>query len=314
MGSVVISLDAELAWGYHDFEQVPACIDTARESWLRLLELFDEFDLPATWAVVGHLLLDSCDGVHEDHPTPDGWFEKDPGTWEGRDELWYGESLVDAIEDADADHEVGCHTFSHVEFGHTNRKIAAAEMRKCVEIAEERGLSVDSFVFPRNYVGHRDVLAAYGVSCYRGNQPRRWYDRGVTGSVAKFLGWPTRTVEPTLVEPEIDEYGMVNLPASLFLFGFEGTARSMVEPLAGDPVVRMAKRGIDKAAREQGVYHMWLHPNNLTEERDFERIRTVLAHLDHVRSQTPLTVETMGGVAGKIKNDEPLPREPIGPR
>lgn len=314
MGSVVISLDAELAWGYHDFEQVPPCIDTARESWLQLLELFDEFDVPATWAVVGHLLLDSCDGDHEGHPTPDGWFEKDPGTWEGRDGEWYGSSLVDAIEDADADHEVGCHTFSHVEFGHTTREIAAAEMRKCVEIAEDRGLSVDSFVFPRNYVGHRDVLAAYGVSCYRGNQPRRWYDRGLVGSTAKLLGWPTGTVEPTLVTPEVDDYGMVNLPASLFLFGFEGTARRLVEPLAGDPVVRMAKRGIDKAAREAGIYHMWLHPNNLTSEQDFERVRTILSHLDHVRTQTPLTIETMGSVAGKLKDDEPLPREPIGPR
>ncbi|NEU56488.1 polysaccharide deacetylase family protein [Halorussus sp. MSC15.2] len=315
MGSVVLSLDAELAWGFHDRERMPADrVATARESWLRLLELFDDYDVPATWAVVGHLLLDSCDGDHADHPVADDWFERDPGTWEGRDEQWYGSKLVDAIENADADHEVGCHTFSHVEMRSVSREVASAEMRECVERSEERGLSVDSVVFPRNYVGHRDVLAAYGVKCYRGTQPRRWYDRGVLGSAAKLLGWPSKAVSPTLVTPEEDEYGLVNVPASLYLFCFEGRARAAAERVGDDPIVSMAKRGIDRASTEDGVFHMWLHPNNLTEERDFERMEAILEHLAAVRETTPLSVETMDSVAADIKDDEPLPREPIGPR
>ncbi|MFC7080006.1 polysaccharide deacetylase family protein [Halorussus caseinilyticus] len=198
MGSVVLSLDAELAWGFHDREAMPEDrVTTARESWLRLLELFDDYGVPATWAVVGHLLLDSCDGEHADHPAAeDGWFDRDPGTWEGRDEQWYGAKLIDAIEDADADHEVGSHTFSHVEMGHTTREIASAEMRTCVELAERRGLSVDSVVYPRNYVGHRDVLAAYGVKSYRGTQPRRWYDRGSSGRRRNCSGGPRGQSRP----------------------------------------------------------------------------------------------------------------------
>lgn len=315
MGSVVLSLDAELAWGFHDADELPADrVTTARESWLRLLELFDEFDVPATWAVVGHLMLDSCDGEHADHPTPDGWFDRDPGTRERRDEQWYGATLVDAIEAADADHEIGSHTFSHVEMAHTTREVAAAEVREAVEVAEERGLSVDSLVYPRNYVGHRDVLAAYGVTCYRGVKPRRWYDRGVLGSAAKFAGWPTRAVEPTLVTPHEDEYGLINVPASLYLFGFEGRARSAVERVTEDPVVSMARRGIDRAATENGTFHMWLHPNNLTEERDFERLRAVVEYAAQVREETGLQIRTMRDVAADLKDDEPLPREPIGPR
>jgi len=315
MGSVVLSLDAELAWGFHDHDELAEDrVSAARESWLRLLELFDDFEVPATWAVVGHLMLDSCDGEHADHPTPDGWFDRDPGTWEGRDDRWYGSTLIDAIEDADADHEIGSHTFSHVEFGHTTREIAAAEMRECVEIAEDRGVSVDSVVFPRNYVGHRDVLAAYGVTSYRGTKPRRWYDRGPLGSAAKLVGWPTGAVSPTMVTPEIDEYGLVNVPASLYLFGFEGRARSLVERATGDPVVEMARRGIDRASTGDGVFHMWLHPNNLTDDRDFDRMAAILEHLAAVRDRTPLTVETMGEIAAELKDDEPLPREPIGPR
>jgi peptidoglycan/xylan/chitin deacetylase (PgdA/CDA1 family) len=315
MGSVVLSLDAELAWGFHDYETLPESrVAASRESWLQLLELLDDFDVPATWAVVGHLFLDSCDGEHADHPTSDGWFDPDPGTWEGRDEVWYGSKLVDAIENADVDHEIGSHTFSHVNMSEVSREVASAEMRTCVELAEKRGLSVDSFVFPRNYVGNRDVLAAYGVKCYRGNQPRRWYDRSLLGSAAKFLGWPTGTVAPKLVTPEEDEYGLVNLPASMFLFSYEGRLRAAAERLTEDPVVAMAKRGIDRAATEDAVFHVWLHPNNLTDERDFDRIEAILEHVDVVRAQTGLSVETMGEIAADVKDDEPRPREPIGPR
>jgi len=315
MGSVVLSLDAELAWGFHDADSLPEDrIAAARESWLDLLDLFDEFGVPATWAVVGHLLLETCDGEHADHPTPDGWFDRDPGTSASRDEEWYGPDLVEAIEDAKADHEIGSHTFSHVEFGHTTREVASAEMREAVEVAERGGRSVDSVVFPRNYVGHRDVLAAYGVKCYRGVKPRRWYDRGPLGSAAKLVGWPTGAISPTLVQPEEDEYGLINIPASLYLFGFEGRARTAAERVTDDPVVRMAKRGIDRAATEGGVFHLWLHPNNLTDQRDFDRMRAVVEYAARARDESGLDIETMGSIASAVKDHEPRPREPIGPR
>ncbi|PSP54421.1 polysaccharide deacetylase [Halobacteriales archaeon QS_1_67_19] len=315
MGSVVLSLDAELAWGFHDQDTLlESRVAEARDSWLRLLELFDEFDVRTTWAVVGHLFLDSCDGTHADLPRSDGWFARDPGTWEGRDERWYGSKLVEAIESAGADHEIGSHTFSNVDMNTASREIAAAEVRRCVELAEDRGLQVDSLAFPDNSVGHRDVLAAYGIRCYRGRRPRRWYDRGLLGSAAKLVGWPTGAIAPTLVTPEVDEYGLVNVPASLYLFSFEGWARSLAERYGRDPIATMAKRGIDRAATEDGVFHMWLHPNNLREERDFDRVRTIVEHLAEVRAETPLSVETMGDIAGELKDDKPLPREPIGPR
>lgn len=63
VGTVVISLDAELAWGVHDLEDPPATrIERARGSWLDLIEPFEAFEIPATWAIVGHLFLEECDG------------------------------------------------------------------------------------------------------------------------------------------------------------------------------------------------------------------------------------------------------------
>lgn len=319
MNAVVLSLDAELAWGYHDLSEVKENVETARTSWSRLLALFDEFNIPATWAVVGHLFLESCDGTHANHPTPThDWFDRDPGGSASENPFWFDDGLIDAIIDADARHELGCHTFSHVELGDeaTDREVAVAETRRSLETADDAGYSLESFVFPRNKIGHRDVLAAYGLTSYRGERPELWYDGSRFQSLGKLIDLLVSRTSPPLVTPEVDEYGLVNIPASMFLFGYEGRARTVTERLWGDPLIRSAKRGIDRAAdADEGVFHLWMHPNNFTEERDFDRLRTILEHLATRRDEARLQVRTMGEIAGAIRGTDPATtRTPIGPR
>ncbi|RQH00525.1 polysaccharide deacetylase family protein [Natrarchaeobius oligotrophus] len=296
MGSVVLSIDAELGWGFHDFETLPSeRVEAGRRGWPALLELLDEYDVPATWAVVGHLMLDSCDGVHADHPAPEGWFERERTEWRDREDLRFGRDLVADLLEADVDHEFASHSFSHVLFGRpeTDRELAAAELERSAEIAADWGQTVESFVYPRNDVGHRDVLAEYGISAYRGRSPTGDGVRGIVDSTVR-----NRSL---LVEPTVDEYGLVNVPASLFLFGFEGPARTVAEAVWRDPMVAQARTGIDEAIRNDGVCHLWLHPNNLTHERDDERMRAILEYVDRRRAETDLTVETMADVARRLR-------------
>ncbi|WP_049900353.1 polysaccharide deacetylase family protein [Natrinema altunense] len=295
MGSVVMSLDAELGWGFHDFATPPADrVEAGRRGWSVMLDLLEEFDVPATWAVVGHLMLETCDGTHADHPAPEGWFERERNTWADREDLRYGPDLVADVLASDAGHEFASHSFSHVLFGRaeTDRELADAELERSRELAADWDQSIDSFVYPRNDVGHRDVLADHSVTAYRGRSPTRDGVRGVFDSTVR-----DRSM---LVEPTIDEYGLVNVPASMFLFGFEGPARTVAESIWADPMVAMARRGIDEAARTDRLFHMWLHPNNLTHERDDRRMRAILSYLDRQRSATDLTVETMADVARRV--------------
>ncbi|THE62984.1 polysaccharide deacetylase [Salinadaptatus halalkaliphilus] len=297
MGSVVISLDAELGWGFHDLETLPRNrVESGRRGWKACLELFDEFDVPATWAVVGHLMLESCDGIHDDYPAPDGWFARERNAWRDREDLRFGPNLVDAVLAADVDHEFASHSFSHVLFGQpeTDRELAAAELERALEIATAWNQSVASFVFPRNDVGHRDILAEYGITAYRGISPYREGVRGFVDSTVR-----NRSL---LVRPTVDEFGLVNVPASMFLFGFEGPARTVAESVWADPMVRQARRGIDEATRRDGVFHLWFHPNNLTRPRDDQRLRSILSYLDRTRASTDLTVETMGDVARRLEH------------
>lgn len=300
MGSVVISLDAELGWGFHDLESPPtARLESGRSGWRAMLDSFAEYDIPATWAVVGHLMLKSCDGEHADHPAPAGWFERERTEWRDRPDLRYGRDLVEDTLSSGPDHEFASHSFSHVLFDDpaTSRTLAEAEIARSVEIAAEWGQTIDSFIYPRNGVGHRDVLAEHGIAAYRGRSPTADGARGVVDSVL--------TDRSLLVQPSIDEYGLVDIPASLFCFGFEGSARTIAESVWADPMVVLARRGIDQAASRDGVFHMWLHPNNLTHERDDRRMRAILEYVDRRRSETDLVVETMGDVADRFRESAP---------
>jgi len=61
--AVVISADVELAWGWQYSRQGAdpfVMAKRSRTNFPLLIELFDRYDVPITWAVVGHLLLHSC--------------------------------------------------------------------------------------------------------------------------------------------------------------------------------------------------------------------------------------------------------------
>jgi hypothetical protein len=311
MGSVVISLDAELAWGYHDkYPHTPAQrrrVQGARRAWEELLVMFDEFDVPATWAVVGHLLTDG-EGFDDRHPAGPEWFR---AYRERRDEApdrWLGEDLVRATANADANHEIGSHSYSHVVFSGATEEVADAELRFSQELSESGGFECSSFVFPRNRVDHRASLGDHGYTCYRGQQPFQGPD--VTGGhfATMLAGYLTGVTAPPLVTPERDEHGLVNVPASLFVGGFLDGPWSVVEPLRGDPVVRLTKLGLDRLVDRDGVFHLWFHPNDATDSRVMDRMRTILSLVAAYRDRGQIRVETMADVAQRVQRTQPVSR------
>lgn len=301
MGHVVISVDAELGWGFHDLEEPPTDrIEAARPGWRTLLDLFDEFEVPATWGVVGHLLLEDCDGAHVSHPLAPNWFRCERDRWVARPELRYGRDLIEATVGASPDHEVGFQTFSHVELGDdaVRPALARAECTAFFDAVPDDLPSVRSVVFPGNEIGHRDVLAEWGLSCYRGVPDDGDGDAG--GSLLPRQLAAAAVSTPPTAHPAVDEFGLVNVPASMRLAGTGGTANRLYERAIGDPVVRGATRGVDAVVGTDEVFHAWLHPHDLLTDRDVRRVREVLAHVEKRRGDG-LEVSTMGSVADEIR-------------
>jgi len=308
-GTVVVSVDAELCWGFHDQVTMPADrIAAPRASWRFLTALFEKYEIPATWAVVGHLCLDGCDGTHADHPCEGAWFSRDPGGVVTADSRWFAPRLVTNIRDSAVGHDIGLHAFSHVEFGAktTTPAIADAELHHGVTAVGRLGITPASFVFPRNNVGHRSLLAARGFTCYRGPRPERWYDTSLVPGVETLAKGATYAVgsSPPIVSPAVDDTGLVNIPASLFLFSFGGLPQRVAERIGRDPIVRQVEAGLDDLrSQPAGVLHLWLHPNNITTRRDRRRMNAISALIAAYRDRFGITVATMADVAEQILDD-----------
>lgn len=307
MGTVVISIDAELGWGFHDLApaQRPARrVERSRQAWLTLLDLLESADLAATWAVVGHLFEPACDGHHDGYPAPDGWFdhEREPDPMPER--FRCGPDLIRRLNETTVDHDVGSHSYSHVEFGadYATAELARAECRRAVDVAAEAGLPMESFVYPRNSVGHRDALAEAGFSCYRSVAPHRRTPSLLPRAVQRVARATVVDTPPPLVSPSLDEHGLVEIPASLFLFTYEGLARRIAEQTVGDPIVKQARLGVDAAAdSDDGVFHLWLHPNNVVTPSDINRVQRIFEYVARIRETTDLTVETMAEIAERVR-------------
>jgi peptidoglycan/xylan/chitin deacetylase (PgdA/CDA1 family) len=305
-----LSLDFELIWGTVDHggpERFRRACEIEREEVIeRLLALLAEFEIPATWCIVGHLFLASCaptDGVkHPEIVRPTHgwahgeWFEDDPCGNEQTDPIFYGDTLIEKIMACAVPQEIGCHTFSHVIFGDEgcSRTTAASELDACVRLADERGVELQSFAFPRNSIGHLDVLREYGMLCYRGPEPV-WYEHTAAPRVMKRLGHLADVLSarrPPVVVPELGAEGVWNIPGSMLYFPMHGRRRHIPLWLR----VRRAAKGLERAARETKIFHLWFHPTNLADEseRMFAGLRAVFERFDALRNSGKLDVAPMG--------------------
>jgi peptidoglycan/xylan/chitin deacetylase (PgdA/CDA1 family) len=306
-GVFTLSLDFELIWGTLD-----RGVETYREACERehdfvvdrLLALLAEFEISATWCTLGHLFLGSCE-LHEGRKHPEvvppqhewvaDWFAQDPCTDEARDPIFYGKSLVDRVLACEVPQEVGCHSFSHPIFGDPgcSRETAETELAECMRLARERGLEMQSFAFPRNRVGHLDVLREQGFSIYRGPDPA-WYEDARWPRPVKRLGHLADVLlarRPPVVLPEETLPGLWNLPGSMIYFPMHGRRRHI--PLS----VRVSRafKGLEAAVSERRVFHLWFHPTNLAFETDamFDGLRRIFERAAKLRSEERLSILPM---------------------
>jgi Polysaccharide deacetylase len=308
-GVFTLSLDFELIWGTLD-----RGAETYREACERehafvvdrLLALLAEFEISATWCTLGHLFLDSCevrDGRKHPEivpPAPD-WFEQDPCTGEDRDPIFYGKSLVDRVLACEVPQEMGCHSFSHPIFDdpRCSRETARTELAECVRLARERGLELHSFAFPRNRVGHLEVLREHGFSVYRGPDPAWFEDARWPRPVKRFGHLLDVAIArtPPIVLPEETLPGLWNLPGSMIYFPMHGVRRHI--PLSVR--VSRALKGLEAAVEQRRVFHLWFHPTNLAFETDsmFEGLRRIFGRVAELRSEDRLSVLPMRDVVAQ---------------
>jgi Polysaccharide deacetylase len=282
-GKLTISIDLELAWGFWDIltPDILRLSETMeRPICDKLLELFDRYHIPATWAVVAALL---------DRASAQGR----PGS----EASWYAPEIVDHIRAAKTSHEIGSHGGRHAYYDRMSEAQAAEDLDFVKQVHRDHGLTLDSFVFPRNAVGHLDLLARAGLRTFRG--PDTGWVR-IAPKLGAHAGKAITFADKILPLPPTPARAqrcgsLVDIPGSMLLPGRDGMRRFIL------PAVSRAKlaMGLDWARRSGATFHFWFHPCNFyyRAEEQFATLAWFLARAAAEASRGRIEICTMGSYA-----------------
>ena len=329
-GALVISLDFELHWGVRD-KSAPdgpyrENLLGARKAIPRILDLFEEFDVAATWATVGFLFAESRREREEFSPAVRPQYTDkrlDPyveptGENENDDPLHYAPGLIAQI----AKHpkqEIATHTFSHYycqEPGESCEAFAA-DLSGAVAIAQHHGIDVRSIVFPRNQFrsGYERLLKEGGIVCYRGNEPHWMYqprprsEETLAVRAPRLLDHYVSLFGSRVVrwEEVLQPSGLCDVRSSMFLRPYS-TQRKSFESIR----LRRIGGGIRAAAEQRGIFHLWWHPHNFgaNTKENLDFLRSVLEVFATYRQTHGMRSLSMIEVAAQVTNAEGVIEKP----
>ncbi|MFA5336710.1 MAG: polysaccharide deacetylase family protein [Candidatus Omnitrophota bacterium] len=289
---IIISCDFELIWAWRFAKQISCDLEKAKEITIEeranipfILDICEEFNIPLTFATVGHLFLERCErenGVA--HPnikrlkyfenrywkfSSGDWFDDDPCCNWASAQGWYAPDLIGRILNSKVKHEIACHTFSHIDCRDEvcSPEILKQEIRECKNLASKCGIKLDSFVFPANLTGNLRALKEEGFSSFR-------------------------TDEDVLGFPKKNEYGLWQFPTTAQI-GVSSYKWSI------EYYIKRYKTIIERAMKHQRLCHFWFHPS--TSKRFLEPVLTELFQfIDSARSE--LYVTTMGAYASYLED------------
>ncbi len=288
-GAVVFSVDFELAWAWiyakgKSREDAITIGLRERAHVPRILEQMDAYNIPATWATVGHLFLEKCErdtnGVA--HPemsrlphfeseywsfAAGDWYQYDPCTDYHRDPAWYAPDLIRQILSARVRHEIGLHSFSHGGFGpYCSNEIAEEKIEACLRAMKPFDIVPQTWVFPGNDVGNFEALAKKGFKSVR--------------------AFPVRLAEVSLPIRRSDGMWAVFDSSAIDL---EGHGWDLNERL------RRLQKIIDKAVETGLAAHLWFHPS-LPKDQMEGLLFPLFKYCDEQRKKNVLDVFTIDGL------------------
>jgi hypothetical protein len=188
----LLSADFELSWAFryskstnNPGERAAKYASLTRKNLPEIIRLCEEYNIPVTWATVGHLFLKGCNRTNGlAHPeikrlpyfknefwkfSSGDWFDDDPCTDYMTDPAWYCPDLIEQIIKSPVGHEIGCHSFSHIDCRDQvcPDEVFFSEIEACKKAAEPFNVKLQSFVHPGHQIGNLNNLFKAGFTSFR---------------------------------------------------------------------------------------------------------------------------------------------------
>lgn len=324
-GFFVISLDFELFWGMTDattIAQYGENVRGVRQALPRMLALFEERGIRATWATVG-MLMAQCKRELEAFLPPPKLRPKYPhermstyhhidtghvGENEQDDPYHYGPSLVREILRTPGQ-EFANHTFSHyyaIDGYKNDPEIFRADLKAHRMVTGTYQTTTESIIFPRNQASDAALHVCHeeGIRAYRGNEQHFLYrarKHGEQSLVVRGLRLLDHYVNisghHTYPLPTDKPGYPLNIPASRFFRPYMPTLR-FFEKLR----MRRIKNAMTHAAERGEVFHLWWHPHNfgIHQEENFKNLETILDHFAFLAKEYGMESASMRDITERV--------------
>lgn len=315
----VVSLDFELMWGVRDkrtIESYGENVKGVRKVIPYLIEIFNKYDIAATFATVGFLFAKNKEALlsyapkEKPHyrlpnysPYENNYFAT-IGSSETDDLYHYAYSLVRLVQQSPKQ-EMASHTFSHY-YCLENASLSSfeADISSAKEIASSLGIDLKSIVFPRNQYSqqHINVCKKLGFIAYRGNQkssifdPRKNEDQNKKIRVTRLVDSYFNVSGHHSFVPEIND-GIINIPASRFLRPYSSKLK-----FADGLRLQRIKSSMTYAAENDEGYHLWWHPHNfgMNLKENLAFLEEILKYYQQLHHQYGMQSKTMRSIAEEI--------------
>jgi hypothetical protein len=320
MSALVVSLDFELFWGVTESRTIENYGENIQGVWQALpgiLELFQRYQVHATWATVGMLMCK--DFKHWTALKPDilpTYARERCLTYSFSNlakefpKLFFAPELVEKILSTDGQ-ELASHTYSHFYCGEETTSINEflADLQCVKTIFNEYGVSPTSLVFPRNQVIAPYLTELYKANyiAYRGNQKHSLYINGQLPSsknakikrLVKFAdSYLPLTGNHTyeISKNNAEHKNMLDIPASMFL-----------RPLTNHPILNSlhlerVKSAMLDAAINNKIFHLWWHPHNFGKntQANLNNLEKLLKYFQFLKQKYAMNSYSMAELANII--------------
>ncbi len=308
-----ISLDFELYWGMKDvvsendykenLEGTPYAIS-------QILKLFDQYDIHATWAIVGFLYFKDQKTLQQNLP------QEYPKYKDENIDLYryiqnsptlniqshFAPKIIETISKL-KNQEIATHTFSHfytLEEGQ-NEKLFIEDIQAAIKVSKT---TIQSIIFPRNQCNsdYLKILPTLGIRAYRGNE-ESWMYKSVNFKEKTSYKQKIARIADTYINisshntyelKKIAKTKPYNIPASRFL-------RPYTPKLALLDKLKLSriKKDMLYAAKNNRLYHLWWHPHNFGSHttQNIKMLEEILEYYVTLKSLYGLRSKNMREVA-----------------
>lgn len=294
-GIFTISLDFELHWGVFDKRSIESrltCYNNTLKLIPQMLQMFDEYNVHATWATVGSLFAKNESEWNSFKPLDEPVYVAEKYSaykWVNTHGLQHADSffapeLINTISSYKGQ-EIGTHTFSHYYcLEEVKHEAFAADLEAAKKAAAKFNIDIKSLVFPRNQFDKQALKTCFDkdIKVVRIN-PDIWFWKSISNedtsiarklfrtgdaylSLSKRNSYPLSAVKQIANEP-------LQIAASRFLRPWSPRF-DIMNKLS----LKRVLSELTIAAKKQEVYHLWWHPENFGDhpEQNLERLQQIL--------------------------------------